>query len=246
MGVPLPVTRMSTSRLATLRTSAQLAILHGDVDAARGLLSTVVTEAEPAGELHDLRLALQLEGLLELSLGNATAALRPLQAAREIAERMAIAEPSMLTFMLDEVEAHASVGDAASATAVLMAFDRRCDGDRSPWVVPLALRARALVEASIGDLVTARATLEAAVAAEGDLPLPFERARTRLAVGRVLFRLEQHSRAKEELGEALARFEELGASLWAARAREELGRIDAVPSDDPAPANRGGPRRRCD
>ena len=213
---------MSTSRLPALRTSAHLASLHGDVAAARALLSTVVTEAESAGDFHELRLALQVEGLLELSLGKADSALRPLKRARQIAERMAIAEPTTLTFMLDEVEAHALVGDAASATAVLMAFDRRSDGDRSVWIGPLVLRARGLVEAATHDVETARATLEDAVAAEPDLPLPFERARTRLALGRVLSRLQQRSCARSELEDALARFEELGALLWAARAREEL------------------------
>ena len=225
---------MSTSRLPTMRTAAHVAILLGDAVEARALLSTAVVEAELAADLHDLRLALQLEGLLELSLGNAESALRPLQTARELAERMAISEPVALTFLLDEVEAHALLGDAASATAVLMAFDRRCVGSRSPWLVPLVLRGRGLVEAAAGDLVTARASLEAAVAVEADLPLVLEQARTRLVLGRVLRKLHLEPRAKEELGEALARFEGLGALLWAARAREELARIDGTPTDDPA------------
>jgi hypothetical protein len=106
-----------------------------------------------------------------------------------------------------------------------MAFDRRCAGSRSAWVAPLALRARGVVEAAARDLEMARSTLAAAVAAEQDLPFPLERARTRLALGRVLRRLKHRSRARAELGEALARFEELGARLWAERAREELARI---------------------
>ena len=214
-----------TFHLPALRTSAHLAVLVGDVDLARSLLATVIAEAEPAGELLNLRAALQLEGLLELSLGDAESALPPLEKAREIAEQMAVGEPSMLTFLLDEVEAHASAGDAASAAAVLMAFDRRCGESHSAQVAPLALRARGLVEAAARDLGIARVTLEAAVAAELDLPLPLERARTRLVLGRVLRRLQHRSRARAELGEALARFEELGAQLWAERAREELARI---------------------
>ncbi len=220
-------------RLPVLRTSAHLAVLRGEVEEGRGLLAAAIAEAEPLGELHNLRSLLQLEGLLELSLGDAEAALPPLRRAREIAEQMAVGEPSMLTFLLDEVEAHALIGDAASATAVLMAFDRRREGNRAPWIAPLVLRARGLVEAAVRDLDTACASLEAAVAAEDQLPLPLERARTRLALGRILRRLQQRSAAHEMLDGALARFEELGAPLWAERAREELARVGGrAPSGD--------------
>jgi len=229
-----------TFRLPALRTTAHLDVLRGDVEAARSVLSAIAAEAESAGELHNLRSALQLEGHLELSLGSPEAALAPLRRAREIAERMAIGEPSMLAFLLDEVEAHALTGDAASAAAVLMAFDRRCDPNRASWVVPLVLRARGLVEAATRDLGTACATLAEAVAAEGVVPLPLERARTRLAHGRVLRRLQRRASARAELGEALARFEELGAPLWAQRAREELGRVGgrAASTDELTPTER--------
>jgi DNA-binding CsgD family transcriptional regulator/tetratricopeptide (TPR) repeat protein len=226
-----------TFRLPALRTNAHLAVLQGSSERARALLATAIAEAEPSGELHNLRSAQQLTGLLELSLGDPAAALPPLRRAREIAEQMALGEPAMLTFLLDEVEAHALTGDAASAAAVLMAFDRRCEPSTSPWISPLALRARGLVEAVVGDLETARATLEAAVAAENDVPLPLERARTRLVLGRVLRRLQHRARAQSELAEALARFETLGAPLWADRAREELARIGgrAASNDDLTP-----------
>lgn len=226
-----------TFRLPALRTTAHLAVLRGEVDAARSSLAAVASEAEPAGELHNLRSALQLEGLLELSLGDAPAALPPLRRARAIAERMALGEPSVLVFLLDEVEAHASTGDPASAAAVLMAFDRRCEADPPSWVAPLLLRARGLVEAANSDLETARATLADAVAAEPRLPLPLERARTRLAHGRVLRRLQHRAAARAELEDALARFEALGASLWAERAGEELARVGgrAASTDDLTP-----------
>jgi DNA-binding CsgD family transcriptional regulator len=106
-----------------------------------------------------------------------------------------------------------------------MTFDRLCAGKQSAWIVPLTLRARGVVEAASGDVDTAADTLAAAVAHEHDLPLPLQRARTRLAHGRVLRRLQRRARARSELGEALARFERLGARLWAERARDELARV---------------------
>jgi tetratricopeptide (TPR) repeat protein len=156
-------------RLPALRTAAHLAALRGDVTSARALLGTVVDEAEPKGELHNLRAALQLEGLLELSLGDPGSALAPLRRARKIAGKMAIGEPSMLMFLLDEVEALAGTGDPEGAGSVLRAFEERCDRNRSAWITPLVLRARGLVLAAGGSLDEARSALEAAVAAEGAL-----------------------------------------------------------------------------
>ena len=53
----------------------------------------------------------------------------------------------------------------------------------------------------------------------------------------MLRRLQHRTHAQSELVEALARFEQLGAPLWAQRAREELARIGgrAPSSDDLTP-----------
>ncbi len=223
--------------LPALRTVAHLAVLHGDVAEARSLVGAVVAKCEPSGELHNLRAALQLEGLLELSVGDPGAATAPLGRARLIAEQMAVGEPSMLMFLLDEVEALAGTGDPVAAAEVLREFEDSCQASDSAWIAPLVWRARGLVQAAEGDVETARMSLEAAVALEEQLPLPLERARTRLALGRVLRRLQQRSAAHAMLTEALTRFEELGAPLWAERAREELARIGgrAPSSDDLTP-----------
>jgi DNA-binding CsgD family transcriptional regulator len=61
------------------------------------------------------------------------------------------------------------------------------------------------------------------------LPMPFERARTLLVMGQVHRRRKEKRLADEALRGALAVFEELGAPLWAARARAELGRIGLRP-----------------
>jgi DNA-binding CsgD family transcriptional regulator len=220
-------------RLPAIRTAAHVALLRGDVGKARSLLGTVIAEAEPSGELHNLRAALQLEGHLELSVGDPRAALAPLGRARAIAEQMAVGEPSILLFLLDEVEALAGTGDRASAAQVLQSFEERTEGNVSRWTAPLVARARGLLQAAEGDVDAARATFEAAVAEEHAVPLPLERARTRLALGRVLRRLQQRSAAHAMLTAALVQFEEVGAALWAERAREELGRIGGrAPSND--------------
>lgn len=212
-------------RLPALRTDAHLALLLGDADRARGLLCDVAEEAELQGEVFNLRAALQLEGLLELSLGDAAAAIPPLRRAHELAEQMSVGEPGMLIFLLDEVEALAATGDPGGAAAVLNTFAERAPADSAPWATPLVLRGRGLVQAAERDLDGACASLEAAVAAEQALPLPLERARTRLLLGIVLRRAQRRAAAHAVLTEARGLFEGLGAALWAARAEDELARI---------------------
>jgi len=226
--------------LPGLRTAAHLAVLRGHVSEARALIGAIVARAEPAGELHNLRATLQLEGLLELSLGDPGAAAAPLARARLIAGEMALGEPSMLLFLLDEIEALAAAGDPSSAADVLRVFDERSAADAGAWLAPLRDRAGALVAAAERRLDAACDTLERAVAAEDAVPLPLERARTRLALGRVLRRRQRRAAAHAMLNEALARFEELGAPLWADRAREELCRIGgrAASGDDLTPTER--------
>ena len=224
-------------RLPSLRASAHLALLAGEVDRARALLDTVLDEASSRGELHNLRGARQVEGLLELSLGDAAAAVAALAHAREIAEQVSVRDPGMLAFLVDEVEALASCGDTARRRAGAPPV-------REPHGVVRCAVDRAADAASEGIVRAQREispkpwrALDAAVLAESDVPLPLERARTRLVLGRVLRRAQRRSAAAAMLEDALARFEELGARLWAERAREELARIGgrAPSSDDLTP-----------
>ena len=67
-----------------------------------------------------------------------------------------------------------------------------------------------------------RGAFEAALALHDGLPMPFERARTLLALGERLRRAKQRAEAREPLTAALDAFERLGARPWAERARTEL------------------------
>jgi DNA-binding NarL/FixJ family response regulator len=57
------------------------------------------------------------------------------------------------------------------------------------------------------------------------LPQPFDLGRTVLAQGIARRRKRQRRAGRETLERALAIFDELGATLWAGKARTELGRI---------------------
>ena len=64
-------------------------------------------------------------------------------------------------------------------------------------------------------------------------PYPLEHGRTLLCLGMVLRQAQQKKAARQALEQALAIFEELGARLWAERARAELRRISGrAPASD--------------
>ena len=67
------------------------------------------------------------------------------------------------------------------------------------------------------------------MAEHNGLPMPFERARTLLAKGQLHRRRKEKRLADETLRAALAAFEDLGATVWADRARTELARVGRRP-----------------
>jgi DNA-binding CsgD family transcriptional regulator len=72
-------------------------------------------------------------------------------------------------------------------------------------------------------------SFESALVQHGRVPMPFERARTLLAKGRLHRRRKEKRLADEALHEALAVFDGLGARIWAATGRNELARVGRRP-----------------
>lgn len=227
-------------QLPARRVAAHAAVLAGDADRARALLGGVIADAERAGEIHNLRGALQVAGLLALALGDPAAALEPLRRARLLADEAAVGDPGMRAFAVDEVEALAATGDVAGASAVLDAFARCCEGADVSWAWPLLARGRGLVAAAAGDLDAALAALGQAVETEAALPLPLERARTRLVLGRTLRRARRRGDAHAALDTAVSELRALGLPLWVEQAGRERARSGgrAASRHDLTPAER--------
>ena len=93
------------------------------------------------------------------------------------------------------------------------------------WVLATAARCRGLLAAARGDLDGAQAALERALVEHERLELEFSLARTLLAQGHVRRRRREKRLARDALERALALFEQMGARLWAERARAELARV---------------------
>src|SRR5262249_25652603 len=125
----------------------------------------------------------------------------------------------------DAIEALVATGELERATRLtdgLAACGRKFD---RPWALATSGRCRALLAAAAGDLDSAAAAAEQALAEHERLPMPFERGRTMVVQGQLQRRRGARRAARETLQRALAIFAALDAPLWAEKARAEIARI---------------------
>jgi DNA-binding CsgD family transcriptional regulator len=162
-------------------------------------------------------------GHLELALGNPTGAVGYL---RELPARlvsMGWNEPSTAVWP-DTIEALISVGELAPARSYLEQYEERARR-ASRRSLASSQRSAGLLAAAEGDTAAAVDAFEQSLRELRQLPYASERARTLLALGSVRRQTRQKRLAREALDESLAIFEDLGARLWAERARAELARV---------------------
>jgi DNA-binding CsgD family transcriptional regulator len=168
--------------------------------------------------------SLSVLGRLELALGNLGAAggyLRELPA-RLLSGGMNDPTPPVWA---DAIETLIALGELQQAAAYLEPYELHSRRLGSPLAMEGVLRCRGLLAAADGDLESALRTFESDLLGKPEPPWPFERARTLHCLGMVRRQAQQKKAAREALEQALAIFEELGARLWAEKARAELRRI---------------------
>jgi DNA-binding CsgD family transcriptional regulator len=195
-------------RVAEARTRAHRSI-------ARGQAAGVVAEQADHGWVL---------GFLELSLGDANAALGHLRRSFEFRNAIML-EPALRPELGDLLEALIAVGQLDEAEQVLVTWEKRAAAVDRAWALAILARGRALLLAARGDLDGAFASFERALAEHARSRDPFHHARTLLALGRTQRRAKRRGAARTTLEQALAEFERLGAPLWAEQARTELARI---------------------
>ena len=167
---------------------------------------------------------LTILGFVALSEVDAAEADRTLQPLVALAEELGIAEPMTAPFLPDEVEALVLLGELDRAEALLDLFHRRAAELDRPWALATALRGRGLIAAGRGDLEAATEVLEDSLRAHEQLDMPFELGRTLLVLGQVRRRRREKRAAASALERAVEIFDQVGARLWAERARSELER----------------------
>lgn len=206
------------------QTRLSLRLARASVDAHRGRerearegAEGVLAEAAAVrDEIFTLR-ALRTLGFLELSRGDAAAALRHLGGFFGRLET-----PAYYRALPDAVEAAIGVGDLEQAEQGL----RELSASRqTPWTVATMARCRGLLVAVRGELEQATGYLHESHRLLTEQSMPLEEARTLLCLGRTRRRAKQKRAAREALSGALEAFERLGAGLWAEQARAELARV---------------------
>jgi ATP/maltotriose-dependent transcriptional regulator MalT len=197
----------------------------GRVEDARAAAAESLRLLQQAGDRWVQLAVTGLLGFLELSLGNAAGAaglLRPLwPAEKELGRR----EPALCQELPNAIHALLELGELEEARPLIDELEQCGRAVDNAWSLAQACRLRGLLAAAQGEVGTALAHFEAALHEHERLPVPFEHARTLLALGATLRRARRKAAARETLEQALATFEDLGAPLWVERAREELARI---------------------
>ena len=92
-------------------------------------------------------------------------------------------------------------------------------------MLAVAARCRGLVACAQGDVDRALGELGDALARHEEVTLPFQHARTLLALGRAQRQAAQRRKARSTLEASRDSFARLGAALWERRAQAELDRV---------------------
>jgi DNA-binding CsgD family transcriptional regulator len=167
-------------------------------------------------------------GRLELALGNHVAAGDIMRDLPRQLVALGIDDPAVPLWP-DTIETLVALGELDQAADYLEQFETNAARLRSPVAIPAAARCRALVTAAEGDLPGALADAERALAEVERFGYPFEQGRALFVLGSVRRQAQQKGPARTALEQALAIFQELGARLWADKARGEVARISGRP-----------------
>ena len=163
-------------------------------------------------------------GFLELGQARPQAAVEHLTAVAELLERGRVAEPGVLWYAPDLIEAHWRLGQVGPARRALEILRAQAEATGRTWARAAARRAEGLLAPTPSAAEDAFAD---ALAWHDRLPAPFERARTLLLLGERRLSFGRPD-AGAPLQEAQAAFEHLAARPWIAQVR-------ALTGDDAAP-----------
>jgi DNA-binding SARP family transcriptional activator len=207
---------------AALWTKALVDAHLGRVEEARAVAERGTALSTEIGEEVYVILNQFALGFAELSLGDpvrADAILRPLPP--RLVE-LGWDEPSLFPVWPNAIEALVAVDERDVASNYLRLFEERAISCDCPWALATAARCRGLLLVAAGDADRALTAYEQALKEHQRTPGAFERCRTLLALGSAQRRARQGTDARETLQAALTGFDELGATLWAAKTRAEL------------------------
>jgi DNA-binding CsgD family transcriptional regulator len=219
-----------TARSLAYWMGAVLAAHRGNLDAAKAAAAEGLAAA---GEHLVFRARnLWVIGFAELCADQAGEALSRLKEAAALFDHAGAFEPGMRLFTSDLLDAYLAAGELAPAQTLAGEFLRRGLelGRRRATVI--GGRGQGLILAARGELDAALSLLTSAATTAERWLVPLEQGRTLLALGSVQRRARQRRQARATIARALEMFEQIGAPVFAQRARAELGRIGGrTPAD---------------
>jgi DNA-binding CsgD family transcriptional regulator len=215
--------QLMVAQLSSTKALARAAL--GEIRGARDAADEGLTLARELGSAPPTIRNLAALGFLELSLDDVEKAAIVLSEADDYARSTGYREPGQFLFAGNLIEALGATGSHAEAGHLATELEAQGRGLGRVWAVVAGARGRALAAAAEGKTDEASEAIGIALARQEDLSMPFETARTLLAAGLIERRRRQKRAARELLERAAAVFDELGARLWADKARAELARV---------------------
>jgi len=212
-------------RPATLYSLALVRAHRGQVEEAHELATEALGLCDRTGNVPLLSALASVLGFLALSAGDHGAAHSHLGRLASASAAVGLGEPSVVKFLPDEIEALAALGEPDLARSFTHQLEARGRSLGRPWALATGARCRAHLAAIDGDLREAQAAVGQALSHHERLPMPFELGRTLLVKGMIERRSRLRAAAHDSFGQALAIFEQLGAPLWADKARRELSKV---------------------
>jgi DNA-binding CsgD family transcriptional regulator len=214
-----------TMRPGALYALALVRACRGQVAEARNCAAEALALCEQTGNVLVAIQVRSVLGFAALSAGDHRAALAHLDHVASVTAASGIAEPGVVRFLPDAIEALAALGQVDRALALTRQHEARGAALGRPWALATGARCRALLAAADGDLTGARVACEQALSCHERLAMPFELGRTLLVQAMVERRAKLKSAARDSSARALDVFERLGAALWAEKARGELAKV---------------------
>jgi DNA-binding CsgD family transcriptional regulator len=129
----------------------------------------------------------------------------------------------------DAAEALIAAGRTSEAEVIVEWLEARGAALDRTWAIAVGARCRGLLLSAGGDLAGAELAVKRGVEVHERLPMPIERGRTLLVLGRIRRRRRRRRAAKAALDEALALFEQVGSPPWVEQASAELACLGLEP-----------------